>query len=369
MAGEGGSQARAVSPEAAPQRAAVEASPALAPARAEATDLPPILRRLVESPASFDFFQAVRLLECAFADRPRVGADNRAARDVVRFGQVPSLAFAPATVAGFEPGPDGRPPKLSVNFLGLLGPNGPMPLHFTAYVWERLRSQRDPVLTRFLDLFHHRMIALFYRAWAQHQQTVGHDRPGGDRFSVYVGSLIGIGVESLMRRDAVGDVAKLHFSGRLLCQTKHAEGLRAILSDYFSVPVEIRQFVGQWVELPEDSRCLLGQSPDTGTLGSTAIVGRRMWDVQQKFRIRLGPVGMDDYQKMLPGGESLKRLVAWVRSYVGDEFAWDLQLVLKRDEVPAVKLGQSGGLGWATWLHAAPPKRDADDLVLRPFAA
>ena len=385
MASEGGTQARALGdaldggalgrdstpgqpppPIAPPSTEPQEVAHVVRPSSA---DVPLMLRELAQNPQAFDFYRAVRLIESAYRDRPRVGTDNRAANDPVRFGQVPSLAFAPTTVAAFEPPFDGRPPRLLVNFLGLLGPNGPMPLHLSAYVWDRLRNHHDRTLARFLDLFNHRMIALFYRAWAHHQQAAGYDRGGRDKWSTYVGSLIGIGVESLQRRDAVGDVAKLHYSGRLLSQTRHAEGLRAILADYFGVPVEIQQFVGQWVRIPEESRCILGDSPETGTLGQTAVVGSRVWDVQQKFRIRFGPVAWADYQKMLPGGESLRRLVAWVRSYVGDEFDWDLRLVLRKGEVPAARLGQTGRLGWSTWLHAAPPKRDAEDLVLRPFAA
>src|SRR6185436_5580856 len=106
----------------------------------------------------FDFFRAVRRMECAAPERPRGGAGSRAATDAVRVAQVPSLAFVPTTVAGFEPGFDGRPPRLLVNFLGLLGPNGPLPLHMTAYVWDRLRNHHDRTLARFLDLFNHRMI-------------------------------------------------------------------------------------------------------------------------------------------------------------------------------------------------------------------
>ena len=373
MAGESGTETRAVTPDAdptapaAPTGAAPPAPPPGAAASA-AVDLPDMLRALAQAPQAFDFYRAVRLMECAYADRPRVGSDNRAAAEPVRFGQVPSLAFAPTTVAGFETLP-GKPPRLLVNFLGLLGPNGPMPLHLSDYAMDRLRHHHDPTLARFLDLFNHRMIALFYRAWAHNQQAVGYDRGGGDRFSGYVASLIGIGVESLSGRDAVGDVAKLHYSGRLLSQTKHAEGLRAVLADYFRAPVEIEQFVGQWVAIPAESRCALGESPDTGTLGQTAIVGSHVWDVGQKFRIRFGPLDLAAYEKMLPGGESLKRLVAWVRSYVGDEFDWDVRLVLERREVPQVRLGQAGRLGWSTWVHAAAPTRDADDLVLRPFAA
>ena len=190
-----------------------------------------------------------------------------------------------------------------------------------------------------------------------------------DRFTVYVGSLFGIGMPALRGRDAVPDVAKLHFAGRLAAQAKPPEGLEAILADYFGVDAAIEEFIGRWVELPRRYRCLMGQKADTATLGSTLIVGRRVWECQQGFRVRLGPMGLVDYERMLPGGDSLMRLVAWVRQYVGDELAWDVQLVLRKDEVPSAQLGTTGRLGWSTWMITRPPATDADDLVLRPFAA
>jgi type VI secretion system protein ImpH len=210
------------------------------------------------------------------------------------------------------------------------------------------------------------MIAFFYRAWASNQQTVSADRssPEHDRFSRYFGSLFGIGMSSLRNRDAVPDMAKIHYSGHLAGRTRHAEGLRALVSDFFRIPVQIVQLVGQWLPLPENCRCRLGQTPDTGTLGMTAIVGAQIWDCQQKFRIRMGPMRLDDYERMLPAGQSLRRLQAWVRNYVGDELDWDVQLVLLAQEVPAIQLGRIGRLGWTTWLRSQPFASDADDLVL-----
>jgi len=327
-----------------------------------------VINRLYEQPYAFSFFMAARRLECASPALPRTGHSRTPSDDPIRFCQDPSLVFPPSTINALEFGKEGRPPRLYVTFMGLLGPNGPMPLQLSAHAHER-KLARDETLVRFLDVFHHRMISLFYRAWAESQQAVQFERGGDDKFAKYVGSLFGMGMPSLRNRDAVPDVAKLHYSGRLVCQTRHAEGLRALLQDYFRIVVNVEEFVGQWIEVPPDCCCRLGESPRTGALGRTVICGSRVWDCQQKFRLRFGAMGLADYERMLPGGSSLVRLVAWVRNYVGDELSWDVRLVLKKEEVPKIRMGQYGRLGWTTWLSSKPFDHDADNLVLRPTAA
>jgi type VI secretion system protein ImpH len=325
-------------------------------------------RALQKESYRFDFFQAVRKLECVNPDKPRIGRSLRPVDDPVRLGQQPSLAFAASALASYELGKSGRPPRLQGYFFGLFGPNGPLPTHLTEYAFDRLRNAHDPTFARFLDVFHHRMLTLFYRAWANPRPTVSFDRPDSDWFGVYVASLCGLGMESLRDRDAVPDLAKLYYVGRLACQTRPAEGLEAIIQDFFKLPARIEEFVGAWMDLPENGRCRLGRSPETGTLGMTAIAGARVWGCQQKFRVVLGPVDFAHYQRLLPGGESLRRLVALVRNYIGDELNWDLNLILKREEVPALKLGGPSQLGWSTWLGRRPVESDADDLMLDPLA-
>ena len=329
------------------------------------TKADPLIQRLQNEPWEFDFFQAVRRLECIFQDRPLVGHSKRPKEDPVRFRQSISLAFAPSALSEFRPAADRHCPQMFVRFLGLLGTNGPMPVHLTQHVRDRIRSHGDRTLASFLDIFNHRMISLFYRAWACNQQNVSYDRKGEDRFAAYIGSLFGIGDASFRNRDAVTDLAKLHYSGRLVSQTKNAEGLQAILQDYFGIPVQIKQFVGQWLTLSSEYRCRLGDSPENAEIGRTLIVGERFWECRQKFRIEFGPMGFSDYLRMLPGGESLLRLIAWVRNYVGDELSWELQLILYKEEVPMTSLGRTGRLGWYSWLSSKPFERHADDLVLR----
>jgi type VI secretion system protein ImpH len=334
-----------------------------------------LIAALEKNPYGFDFFQAVRFLQSAFADNPRIGCSLSPAQDPVRFAQSPSLAFPPSTLERVQTGATGVP-RVFVNFFGLMGPNGPLPIHLTEYAREREHHFADRTIAAFINVFNHRLLSFFFRAWAASQKSVDLDRQRDQNYATYIGSLFGLGLESLQNRDAVPDWAKLFFSGRLACQTRNAEGLEAILEDYFAIETEVQTFTGRWLDVPLDSRCRLGDSPETGSLGLTTIVGSRLWDCQLSFRVRLGPMSLEDYLRMLPRrrlpdqtmrrGEAFERLNAWVLNYCGEHFFWDAQLVLRAEEVPNVALGRSGLLGWTTWLKTKPFPRDADDLILNP---
>ncbi|MCA9190002.1 MAG: type VI secretion system baseplate subunit TssG, partial [Planctomycetales bacterium] len=256
-----------------------------------------LLADLRDNATRYDFFQAIRLLENLHPDRPPMGSSQKAIDDPVRLGQEPSLAFAPSTLAEFNHSTPGAKPRLNVRFFGLFGPNGPLPLHLTEYARDRIRNHKDLTLTRFLDVFHHRLLSLFYRAWSDVQPVVQLERGEYDRFSCYVASLFGCGTEDYLDRDALPQRAKLYHAGHLATQTRHAEGLRSILADYFQLPVQIEEFIGQWVELPDNCRCTIGGLGQTASLGRAATIGSHIWDCQQKFRITIGPVSWDDYQR------------------------------------------------------------------------
>ena len=327
-----------------------------------------LFQALHSEPYRFDFFQVMRRIEALFPEKPRIGAALRPVDDPIRLAQEPSMSFAPATVSTFTPRSDkSRYPRMEVRFMGLLGPNGPMPLHLTEYARERLMHHGDFTLARFLDVFHHRFISLFYRAWAQSQPTVSLDRPRTDRFAAYTGSLVGLGTPSVLKRDAVADHAKLFYAGLLARHVRNSDGLAALLSGFFRIPVRLEQFVGHWLTLPLHDRTRLGSK--AGSLGAGAMLGARVWDRQHKFRIWIGPLTLAQYESFLPGGSALAKIVAWVRQYVNFELDWDLRLVLLRAEVPQARLGKYGRLGWTTWLGKREPRsRDADDLRLNPEA-
>ncbi|MDJ0807837.1 MAG: type VI secretion system baseplate subunit TssG [Gammaproteobacteria bacterium] len=324
-------------------------------------------RQLHTEPFKFDFYWAVRLLECAHPDHPRVGDALRPVDEPLRFSQQASLAFAPSTLAGFEIAKQGEPAVMEILFFGLFGPNGPLPLHLTDYARDRLRNADDSTFTAFANIFHHRLLSLFYRVWANARPAVSYDRPDCDQFAKYTGAVCGYASPALRERDGMPDIAKFHYAGWMSCQTRNADGLRAILSDFFDLPVSIEEFIGHWMTLPVDARLYLGKTRDTGTLGMTAILGGAVWDCQSKFRIRLGPLELIDYERFLPGGTGLKHLRAIVRNYVGDDLRWDLNLILKKQQIPELRLGRERRLGWTSKLVNGELEKDMDDLLLNPL--
>ena len=324
-------------------------------------------KSLEEAPYAFNFFQALRLLESSSPGLDRLGKSARPSREPVRLGQEPSMAFAPSMLAEFQPGTRDKPDYLAGFFFGMFGPNGPLPLHLTEYARDRDRLAHDATFRAFADVFHHRMMSFFYRAWADAQPTVHMDRPESDRFADWVGSLIRIGSASLKGRDALPDHAKLYMSGRFSLQTRPAEGLQALLEELFRVPMQVEQYVGEWMALPAESHCLLGLSAETGSLGMTATIGERVWGGQHKFRVVCGPLSESDFERFLPGGSALHKLVATVRNYVGDELDWELRMLVAARDLPNVRLGEAGQLGWTSWMGSRPTDSIADDVVLQPL--
>lgn len=334
--------------------------------RSTTSDVAEKLERLAREPYRFGFFSALRFLESVYDDQPRLGQATRPSDEPVRIGQEPSLAFAPATLASFKPGGGSRPARLAGYFLGLFGPHGPMPLHLTEYVREREINFRDPTLRRFADMFHHRMLAFFYRAWADTQPTVSLDRSDSRRFDTYSGAILGVASPELQSRDSIDDDAKRFWAGRFSLSTKPAEGLQALLQSFFELPFALREFVGEWIPLATRDRFQLGGSMEVSSLGVNAILGKSVWGCQHRFQLSCGPVGYDDFKRLLPGGTSLTRLKDLIRNYLGDEFAWDCKVILKGDEIPECKLGQSGQLGWTTWIGDRGSVKDADEVIIDP---
>jgi len=321
-------------------------------------------QRLLENPRLFGFFHAVRMLEAARGGAPRIGLSDHPREDAVRFCQEPSLAFQGSAINRFLPAEDDRPARLFVSFLGLLGTNGPLPLSVTEYVYDRVHNAHDETLARFLDMFNHRMISMLYRAWAASNQPTTRDNDEDRSYDRYVGSLFGVGMESFRGVDRVPDDAKLHYAGHLSCETRHPEGLAAMVSHFFGVDAQIIEYVGRWLKIPTDCLCRIGGRSENARLGITTLLGRSFWECQQKFRIRIGPMGLAEFERLLPHTESFRRLVDLVRNYVGDELLCDVQLVLRAADVPRTRLGSYGQLGRTSWLRTKPFERDAEDVII-----
>ncbi len=323
-----------------------------------------LLAALAQAPYAFDFYQLLRRLESLQPNQPRFGQAARPVEESVRLAQEPSLSFAPSNVSALDYNPGGIA-RISVRFLGLFGPQGPLPTHLTELARERKHSYSDPTLARFADIFHHRLLLLFFRAWRQAQPTASHDQADQDRFEAYLGSLFGQAGTGWRHRDSIPDQLKRQFTAHLARSAKNADGLSDLLSAYFKTSVQVRCFVEGWLRMPQQSRTRLGIG-ENSQLGVSTVVGERVRDCQHQIDIVLGPMNLARYESFLPGQPSWQRLVDWVANYTSNEFRWRAQLVLKQDEVPQIRLGRKGRLGLTSWLGKAAGAEDRRDLKLVP---
>lgn len=340
------------------------------------------LAGLLRNPHPFEFFQAVRLTALAAVENGIGRGDPIPSADVrdlhVRFRAHIGLAFPGSSIASYSAPPhkpehpdDSLLPEMTVTFLALAGTSGILPWHYTQLLIDRAR-EKDFGLRDFLDLFNHRAVEQFYRAWEKCHFYVGYElstRSGAqqpDRFTQTLFSLIGMGTAGLRGRQVVPDEGLLFYSGHFSHRPRSATALQQIVSDMFRLPTQILQFQGQWMPLrPSDQTQL--QRGRNNQLGRSAIVGARVWGVEHKFRVRVEVARHSQFQELMPDGPAYRALEQVVRFFVGPSFDFDLQIVLKRDEVPRCQLKTRGGvrLGWNSWLFSKPPTVDADDAVFR----
>jgi len=322
--------------------------------------------QLQESPTSFEFFQAVRLLERLHPGRQPVGLFVDPAEEVVHFRTNPDTAFPASEIQSLELGGSG-PAGITVNFMGLTGPEGVLPYSYSLLAAERARA-RDTALRDFFDLFHHRIISLFYRAWEKYRFGVAHERDRRDIVTQHLKDLIGIGARELQERLAISDEVLLFYAGLLVPQQRSAVALQQLVSDYFGVPVEVEQFVGGWYPLSAATQCAVGEDNDASEqLGWGAVAGDEVWDPQARVRLRLGPLTRRQYDQFLPNGSAFEPLQTFTRFFCGDQLDFEVQLQLARDEVPPCALGVDGPgspLGWCTWMRSQAFARDPDDTIL-----
>jgi type VI secretion system protein ImpH len=221
-------------------------------------------------------------------------------------------------------------------------------------------------------MFNHRFVSFFYRAWQKHRPPVLYEtaalqgrRP--DFFTHSLFDLIGMGTAGLRGQMCLPDEGLLLYAGLIAQRPHSASALRGILRDYFSVPIEIDQYIGNWYELEDADRCYLSPESERNQLGTSAFLGDRIWDQQARFRIRIGPVDLRTFRDFLPNGGAMVKLKELTRYLVGQALAFDVQVFLCAADVPGFRLTDQGAeaprLGWEGWLKTADFKTDAGDAV------
>lgn len=317
--------------------------------------------------ASFEFFQAVALLQQLSSELRPVGGFSSPQEEVVHFRVNPRLGFPASEIQEIRFSEAG-PAEMLVNFMGVTGPLGVLPYPYSELVIERLHA-KDRSLASFLDIFNDRAISLFFRAWLRARLHVSYGAGARDFLTQHLRDLLGLGTTGLSERQQVEDEALMPFVSLLAMQPRSATALEQVLTEYFQVPIEVEQFTGAWYPIDRAMQCEMDEDDSMSTqVGCGAVVGDAVWDRQGRTRIRIGPLSLERYLEFLPEGSAYPSLRAITRFFSNDCVDFEVQLILDRNDVPAIELDadaeQSARLGWVSWARTKPFDANAQDTIL-----
>ncbi|MFZ6674166.1 type VI secretion system baseplate subunit TssG [Undibacterium sp. Xuan67W] len=331
---------------------------------------PSVIQRLLDEPYRFQFFQAVRLIEL-WLKKNGVSNDGAVA-DYVRFknsislnfpaSEIESLSLYPKTLEVTDLGLLEALQKdeldhisLTPAFMGFLGGNGSLPNHYTEQIASHILYEKDDSPRAFLDTFSNRALTLFYEAWRKYRLEFKFEVDGKDRFLPLLLSLAGTGYPTLKGRlddaDGICDESIGYFSSAMQHRPASASYIRGVISEYFGIPIQVDQFIGQWYDVPQDQQTMLGTN--NAILGSVALVGARVWQRDLRLRLTLGPLRKKDFDAFLPGGKCAKSLGKMLTMFTSSCLEYEIQLVLDAKEVCGINLEShrnGGRLGWDTFL-------------------
>lgn len=365
-----------------------------------------LIERLQAEPWEFGFFQAVRILHLHLLEESSeqsgqlraVGVGDSPRVEGVRFGSELSLSYTSSELAEIEVKQAGARQvfELVTTFIGLTGANGVLPRHYTQRLLDQQREYPESLVNGrgpthcFFDLFHHRIVSLFYRAWERSRFQFRWERrkreTDGDVEDLFTQTLFAfvglgnnlqreagegsrVGVASSSARDHLlaGDEVKLFYSGLFSHRPRNACSLQLLIEDFFGLKCQVHQFCGAWLSLKQRDQTSLGSRTSSSQLGMGAVAGDRVWSVESRLRITIGPLSRHEFDRFVPGQGDFVRLSELARAYVGPEFDIELQPVLSGSQVRSTQLhtkpGKGARLGWTSWLSEGPLPQDADDAV------
>jgi len=328
---------------------------------------PPLTEHTLQEPARYEFFQLVRLYEIIFR-KTRRPASGDIVSEKIRFRNTLRLGFAPSQVdaiaATWHEDDEGlatgelEQVDITPSFMGMLGINGALPIHYTEQVIRQARFARDDSGRAFLDLFTNRSVGHFYRAWKKYRLPLHYEIDRPNRFLPLILSLCGIGFDSLRQRmnsgdGAIDDEAIARVAGLLRQRPVSADALRRVLEGYFRETVVIEQFVGQWYAVPQDQHSRLGFR-NVG-LGTDALLGERVWQRDQRLRIHIGPLTHARYLDFLPNGQLAAALEKILSLATGAQFEYEIRPILRAADVRPATLGKNASrLGYDSFVQTRP---------------
>lgn len=310
-----------------------------------------LLDAAAREPGRWGFLALLRRSEALAPRLPRIGRSRLPPQNVVDLAQTPTLAFPAGTVESIERTGAGRRRVRSL-FLGLTGPMGALPIHLTEYAFYERRMGENRPFGRWLDVLTDRMLQFFYRAWADTQPAAQADRPGDDRFGAYVAALSGAMAGARSQEGGFTPDRRLHYAGAFISR-RSAAVLRDGLSHILKRPVRLKEFVARWRDIEPADRTRIG-SPDRlgryNRLGRDMVLGARVRQAEDTFRVMVRAVSADDYRRLLPGRPAHQAAREALQALAPSELSWELELEIAEPQAPGARLDGQAPLGLMSWV-------------------
>jgi type VI secretion system protein ImpH len=325
---------------------------------------------LFEEGHLFGFDQALRLLELIYRNRTPVAEGVDPESEVVRLRSMLRFDFPASEIEQIERPQGDGPAGMSVNVMGLAGVLGPLPSWVSELALDRA-SRGDKAFAAFLDLFNHRLLSLLYRARKKHRPALDGRSPERGRVAACLFAMLGLGTPHTRGVLGVPDRALLPWAGILTMRQRSMTGLERMVASHFDVAATIVPFRGLWQDIEESDTTRIGdRNGQHQILGHGAVLGKRVWDPEASFEVRLGPMTRAQFLEFLPRRFCFRSAVSLVRFYVGEDVGFTLRLVLRGPEIPELRLGKKGGamLGWTSWLKSRAATTDDTQVTLMGHA-
>lgn len=264
--------------------------------------------------------------------------------------------------------------SLEVSFLGLHGSQSPLP----TYYLETLAIEylhKETKLVDFMNLFNHRLVLLLHHIWRKYRYYINFRNEGSDVFSQRMFALVGLGHEKTRDRLSIHHSKMLAYAGMLASPGRSPEVISSLVSHCFDLlDVNLKEWCFRYVNISENEQNRLGgvlkeigrPSRSRSCLGENFTLGARNPDRGGKFELQLNNLSRKQFLSFLPNGENYLSLITFVSFILKDQFAWDLRLGLKPNQITGMQLGndKNAMLGWTSFV-GKPNKKPKITICIR----
>ncbi|TMP16962.1 type VI secretion system baseplate subunit TssG [Pseudoalteromonas sp. S2893] len=301
-----------------------------------------MIKQLIAQASQVDFYKAVFIIENQLKKRGldyrHVGYDSNPKQELIKFTATqkfgyPGNAITKLEETGFEDGL--HKVNMQVSFMGLTGCSGALPQFYSELVMQRLRY-KDTTMRDFYDMFNHRLISLYYRAWKKYKPSLNHvnNDKNKDPYTKILGLLSGGYNEH-----------QLHFSGLYSRKIRNAFDLQSVLSSYLGCEVKVKQMVGQWHELHQQEQTRLASQVlfegQHAQLGVDTMLGKKVWDVSSNIEVHIQSNDPKKAKLLLPKGALFELANKITKDYVGNSIQFRLVIETDFQHLGAAQLAKN----------------------------